>query len=407
MEELDLTLSGHAYLGASFGRDEQGRVIFIPFSIPGERVRVEITEPHKRWARGKILNMLDASPHRIEPRCPHFKDCGGCHYQHLNYEMQLKAKSEVVRDQLHRIGGFSSPPLATTLPSSSPWNYRNHIQFSLNVDGNLGFHAARSDRVVAIKECHLPLSEIAELWPMLHIPAPHILEQVAIRVGNEGERMIELHRNTNAEVEMEIDIPASVVWMTGQTLTVLAGEPSIQIDVLNRTFHVSAGSFFQVNTELASDLVALTVEMLAVQPTDVIIDLYAGVGLFSSFIAEAGARVIAVEQSAWATKDFEFNLQDSDSVELYEAPVEVALPAIREQPDKILVDPPRAGLGAGVIQAILDLSPAELVYVSCDPTTLARDGKALKEGGYQLENIRLVDLFPQTYHIETISLWRK
>jgi 23S rRNA (uracil1939-C5)-methyltransferase len=407
MEELDLTLSGHAYLGASIGRDEQGRVIFVPFSIPGERVRVEITEPHKRWARAKILNMLHASPHRVEPRCQHFMDCGGCHYQHLNYEMQLQAKSEVVRDQLQRIGGFSSPPLVTTLPSPSPWNYRNHIQFSLNVDGNLGYHAARSDRVVTIKECHLPLSEIVELWPMLHIPAPHILEQVAIRVGNEGERMIELHSNSTAQVEMEIDIPSSVVWMTGQTLTVLAGEPSIQIDVLNRTFHVSAGSFFQVNTDLASDLVALTLEILAVQPTDVIFDLYAGVGLFSSFIAETGARVIAVEQSAWATKDFEINLQDSDNVELYEAPVEVALPAIRDQPDKILVDPPRGGLGPAVIQAILDHSPAELVYVSCDPTTLARDGKGLKEGGYQLENIRLVDLFPQTYHIETISLWRK
>lgn len=407
MEELDLTLSGHAYLGASFGRDEQGRVIFVPFSIPGERVRVEITEPHKRWARGKILNILNASPHRIEPRCPHFKDCGGCHYQHLNYEMQLQAKSEVVRDQLHRIGGFSSPPLATTLPSPSPWNYRNHIQFSLNVDGGLGFHAARSDRVVTIKECLLPISEIVELWPMVHVPAPHILEQVAIRVGNEGERMIELHSNANPEVEMEIDVPASVVWMTGQTLTVLAGEPSIQIDVLNRTFHVSAGSFFQVNTDLVSDLVASTLEMLAVQPTDVIFDLYAGVGLFSFFITEAGARVIAVEQSAWATKDFEFNLQDSDNVELYEAPVEIALPAIRDQPNKILVDPPRGGLGPAVIQAILDHSPVELVYVSCDPTTLARDGNALKEGGYQLENIRLVDLFPQTYHIETISHWRK
>jgi 23S rRNA (uracil1939-C5)-methyltransferase len=382
-------------------------VIFVPFSIPGEHVQIEIVESHKRWARGKIQEIIEPSPLRIEPRCQHFKDCGGCHYQHFPYQLQLEAKADVLRSQLERIGGFSDLPIAETVPSQTPWNSRNHMQFSLDQGGRLGFRAANSERIVPIKECYLPDLEIGELWPTLDItPIPN-LERVAFRLGDEGERMVVLHSSVDPDIEMEIDVPASVVWVSDHGYSVLAGESFFQITTLERTFQVSAGSFFQVHTELASDLVKLVLEALAVVPESTILDLYAGAGLFSAFLADAGARVIAVEQSPWATADFEANLREFDTVELYEASVDTALPSLHIHPDAVLVDPPRAGLGPKVAQGIIELSPSKLVYVSCDPTTLARDGRALRDGGYNLRSVTLIDLFPQTFHVETISLWEK
>lgn len=406
-ETIELRLTGHAYLGSSLGRDAQGRVIFVPYSLPGERVRVEIVESHKRWARGKIQDIIEPSPLRVEPRCQHFKDCGGCHYQHFPYQLQLEAKADIVRSQLERIGRISDPPVVETVPSPTPWNSRNHMQFSLDPTDKLGFRAANSERVVPIKECHLPNLQIGELWPSLDITSLPGLERVAFRTGDQGERMIVLHSSDDPDVELEIDFPASVVWVRDHSYSVLAGESFFLITILKRTFQVSAGSFFQVHTELASDLVNLVLKALDVEPGNKILDLYSGVGLFSAFLAEAGAQVIAVEQSPWATADYEANLNEFDTVEIYEASVETVLPSLRIHPDSVLVDPPRAGLGSAVTQAIIDLSPSKLVYVSCDPTTLARDGRALQDGGYNLLSVTPIDLFPQTFHIETISLWKK
>jgi 23S rRNA (uracil1939-C5)-methyltransferase len=407
MEQIELTLSGHAYLGSSFGRDDHGRVIFVPFTIPGECVQIEIVESHKRWARGKIKEVIEPSPHRVEPRCQHFQDCGGCHYQHMPYELQLEAKAEILRSQLGRIGGFSDPPLVETIPSPTVWNSRNHMQFSLDPAGRLGFRAANSERVVPIRECYLPDTGIGELWPTLNITPIPSLERVAFRIGDESEGMVVLYSSEDPNIELEIDVPASVVWIGDQGYTVLAGESSFQITILERKFQVSAGSFFQVHTELASSLVNLVLDSMKIGAGNTILDLFAGTGLFSAFLADAGARVIAVEQSPWATKDFETNLAEFDTVELYEASVETVLPSLHIHPDAVLVDPPRAGMGPAVIQGIIDLSPPKLVYVSCDPTTLARDGKALQDGGYNPRSITPIDLFPQTFHIETISLWEK
>ena len=151
----------------------------------------------------------------------------------------------------------------------------------------------------------------------------------------------------------------------------------------------------------------MVLDALEVVPGSTIFDLYAGVGTFSAFLAEAGVRVIAVEQSSWATADFEVNLSEFDTVELYEASVDTVLPSLRINPAAVLVDPPRAGLGPAVIEEIVNLSPQKLIYVSCDPTTLARDGRALRDGGFELQSVIPIDLFPQTFHIEAFSLWKK
>jgi 23S rRNA (uracil1939-C5)-methyltransferase len=396
MEQLELTLTGHAYLGSSFGRDSEGRVIFVPYSIPGERVWIQITESHKRWARGEIIEILASSPKRIEPRCRHFADCGGCHYQHLPYELQLEAKADVLRSQLTRIGGFTDPPLDETVPSPSAWNTRNHVQFSLDSGGKLGFRAAKSDHVVPIAECHLPEVEINNVWPTLDISPNLGLKRVALRHGDQGEILIGLHSSSDPDAEMALNIPASVVWINDEGTSVMAGEAFFQITISGRVFRVSAASFFQVHTSLTPTLVNLVLDALEIQAGRTIFDLYAGVGLFSAFIAERGARVIAVEHSPWATTDFEFNLNEFDTVELYEASVDAAIPSLSDFPHAILVDPPRAGLGTAVVEGIVAHSPLRLVYVSCDPTTLARDGKALQKGGYKLKRVIPIDMFPQT-----------
>jgi 23S rRNA (uracil1939-C5)-methyltransferase len=218
--------------------------------------------------------------------------------------------------------------------------------------------------------------------------------------------MVVLHASSPANVELSLNLPSSVVWVHPQGLQVLAGQGTLAVDVLHRTFRVSALSFFQVHTQLGQELVGLCLDALDVGPADVVFDLYAGVGLFSAFIAETGAPVVAIEESPWACADFEDNLKEFDRVELYESSVEDALPAVPQRPKAVVVDPPRAGLGARVVQQLLDRRPSCLVYVSCDPSTLARDGRILADGGYVLERVTPVDMFPQTYHIETVSVWQ-
>lgn len=407
MQTLDITLTGMAYGGDAFGRDANGRMIFVPFAIPGERIQAEIVETHKRWARARLVKVLKASPERVAPRCRHFTDCGGCHYQHMPYQIQLKSKAEIVRSQLERLGGFEDPPVETIIASQSPWNTRNHLKFSLTPDGRLGFNAPGSNRVVPIDECHLPEPNLASLWPRLDLETIQGLKRITLRTGIEGERMLILHGDDDPDVNVTTDLPASVVWLSPRGMTVLAGEGFLTIDVLDRAFKVSANSFFQVHTTLAGEVVQHVLEALRFQPGETILDLYAGVGLFSAFLAQKGVRVVAVEESPVACADFENNLAEFDHVELYEAPVEVALPAIHTHPSAVIIDPPRVGLSLDAIKQLINLSSPLLVYVSCDPATLARDGQRLVKAGYQLERCTPIDMFPQTYHIETLSIWRR
>jgi 23S rRNA (uracil1939-C5)-methyltransferase len=404
---MDLTLTGMAYGGDAFGRNEQGEMVFVPFALPGERVRVEVVEAHKRWCRGRLLDILESSPARQEPRCPHFGLCGGCHYQHMSYDDQLTIKSEILQSQFERIGGLKNPPILPILPSPSPWNTRNHIQFSLTPFGQLGFVSANENRVFAVEECHLPEPTLGDLWPRIQFESIGGLERVALRAGADDERLIIMEADRDPDVEVAIDLTASIVWRSPTGSFVLAGESSLPQDVLGRRFRVSAGSFFQVHTAMSEKLVRNIVAALEVTTGDTVFDLYAGVGLFSTFLAEAGVHVVAVETSPWACSDFDFNLDEFDNVELYEAPVETALPAIPKRADAVLVDPPRAGLSKEVLQQLIDRSPKRLVYLSCDTATLARDSKRLIEGGFHLDRATPIDLFPQTYHIETLTVWSR
>ncbi len=337
-----LTLTDYAYGGEAFGRDSEGRVVFVPYGIAGERVRVEPVEVHKRWARARLLAVEAPSAQRVEPRCRHYQTCGGCHYQHMSYPAQLLAKAQVVRDQLIRLGRLVDPPVWPTLPSPDPWNYRARLSLHLAPDGRPGFVTADSRSVFALEECHLASQEVDRLWRGLDVAALAGVERIEVQDDGVGHSMIVFHAEEPPAQEMEIGLPASVIWVTEGGRWVLAGGDPLQYTILGRTFQVSAGSFFQVNPSATPGLVNEVLEALHPEPGETVFDLYAGVGLFSAFAAERGAAIVAVEASAAACLDFEVNLESFDAVELYEAPVELALPAIPDRPHAIVADPPRA-----------------------------------------------------------------
>jgi 23S rRNA (uracil1939-C5)-methyltransferase len=406
-EPIEVQLTGWAYGGEALGRAQDGRMIFAPFCMPGEIVRGTLVEDRDRWARMLPQQWLQTSPGRLEPRCPHFTECGGCHYQHLPYEQQLVIKATIVKEQLQRIGKLSDPPVSDTLPSPQSWEYRNHMRYQVLPDGSLGLVRYNDTTPFSLETCLLPEPELKDLWARIDLPPQSPIAQVSTRTGTSGDPMIILHGDMNRISEVEINFPSSIIWQDGDAWRVLAGESAISFEINGHSFRVSPPSFFQVNTSILIDLVQQVMSVLQLETGMNFFDLYAGVGLFSAFAAQQGARVFAVEESSSACADFEVNLGAFEEISLYEASVGAALPAIDVNADIVLVDPPRSGLSRAALDAILKHLPERLAYLSCDLGTLARDAKRLQAGGYELERVKPIDLFPQTFHIETLSSWRR
>ncbi len=412
---FDLLLEKHTYGGDAMGRlpdplkGTRGRAVFVPFGLPGERVRVRLTEERGGFARGELLEILEASSDRITPRCVHFGICGGCHYQNLPYEEQLKAKAEILHDQLRRIGRIENPPVQQTVASPSPWNYRNHVQFHLTEEGRLGYMRADAPRVFPISECHLPEGSINSLWPRLEFEPGTNVERVSLRSGKDDDLLLVLESESPESPELEIEAEISVTHVFAGNSVVIAGNDNVVVSVLGRDFRVSAASFFQVNTAMAEKMVKHLMTNLPTTslPTVTLLDVYCGAGLFSAFLAPTCGRLIGVESSPSACEDFSFNLDEFENVELYEGLAEEVIPHLEAKPDVVLVDPPRAGLDKRVVDGILKLDPRLVAYVSCDPSTLARDAQRLTNRGYRLRDVTPFDLFPQTYHIESISFFER
>lgn len=404
----EVQLEVFTYGGEVMGRLPDGRAVFVPFGIPGERVRVHLLEEKRSFARAELLEVLEPSPQRIMPRCPHFGICGGCHYQHMPYPLQLEAKQAILADQLARIGGLREAPVQPTVSSPQEWYYRNNVQFHLSQEGKLGYQSMRTHTVLPIEVCFLPEEYINSIWPQLEVEPLPGLERIGLRQGSEEEALLVLEGSQVELPEFLVEeLPVSAVYVTPDGPLLLAGSETIEIEVLGRKFIVSAESFFQVNTAQAAAMVEHILVHTPLPTKATLLELYSGVGLFSAFLAPQVARLAAVESSPSSCRDFETNMDEFDNVELYEAGVEEVLPYIDLQPDVILMDPPRTGLGSQVTGMLLRFDAPILVYVSCDPSTLARDAKALTAGGYTLEKITPFDLFPQTYHIESISFWKR
>lgn len=406
--EALVTLTSLVYGGEALARLPDGRAVFVPFALPGEKVRIAIREVKRHHVRGDLAEILEPSPQRVAPRCPHFTVCGGCHYQHIPYEMQLTAKAEILRDQLQRIGGLQDIPLQPAMPSPEPFNYRNHIQFHLDPTGKLGFQAARTNQIIPITECHLPEPPLNEIWKQLDIEPVPGLERVSLRLGAEEDIQLILESNDPQLFEFSVEeLPISAVHLSPAGSVVLAGNEAVIMEILNRSFQVSAAAFFQVNTRMAELMVRHLLEVLPLDASSVLLDVYCGVGLFSAFLAPKVHKLVGIEVSPAACHDFVENLDEFDNVELYEASAADVLRQINFHPDAILVDPPRSGLERFALEGVLAQGARWVAYVSCDPATLARDARRLSMGGYRLMQITPFDFFPQTYHIESVSLWEK
>jgi 23S rRNA (uracil1939-C5)-methyltransferase len=386
--QITLRLDAMTYGGDALGR-AGGKAIFVRGGIAGEWVRAEIVEEHDHFARAQVTEVIEPSPKRVQPRCPHFgfnaSSCGGCTWQHIDYAAQLRFKTEIVREQLRRIGKIADAPVRETLPSPDVWAYRNHAQFSVTRDGQLGLQAARSNRVTPIKVCHIVRPPIGEFVSR---------QSVADASGRVGVKRVDV-RSSGSQLAVTLE-------RDGRRAQ---SDARIEFKVRGVLFRVSAESFFQVNTSLVETLVDLVLNRLDLHGGETVLDAYCGVGLFSRFVALIAGQVIGIESSHSAVDDARENLAQFSHVDLYEGRVEQMLASLDAPIDAAILDPPRAGCGQNVIGAVADKQIKRLVYVSCDPATLARDARRLVDRSYRLIDVQPVDMFPHTFHIETVTLW--
>lgn len=405
MEEQSLELTAMAHGGSALGRDQQGRVIFVPLAIPGETVRVQLKEGKERYAYAELLEVLQPSRHRIEPRCRHFGTCGGCHFQHIAYPAQLGFKTEVVRDQLERVGKFADPPVRGTLSSPAEWQYCHSATFHPAQEGRLGYWSPIEERVIPIDECHVIQPLLWQLFEDLDLDLTGILH-VTLRVGADDDLLIALETQDVEPPALEVDFPVSVAMVlpNGEAAN-LVGDNYLVQRCAGRHWRVSAGSFFQANLGAAEHLVSLVDGLAALAGQETVLELYSGVGLFTATLSARAIKVVGIESNPDAISDAAVNLEETENVELYQGPVEEVLPALTDLPfDVVVMDPPPGGVDPAVIDSLLEVRAPRIVYVSCDPATFARDARRLVRGGYRLEEVSPVDMFPQTYHIEMVSL---
>jgi 23S rRNA (uracil1939-C5)-methyltransferase len=406
-ERIRLHLDDMAYGGAAIGRHE-GKAVFVPGGIAGEDVLVEIVEERPRYARGRLVEVVAASPDRVAPPCEHFGECGGCQWQHIAYEAQLRFKREIVRGQLERFARLGEAPVRPVIGMEDPWAYRNHMQFAVDNQGHLCLMAMGSERPVRIGNCRLLCPELTEVFQDLELDYPG-LERVGLRAGQRtGERMLILETGDGEAPELEVDRPLSCIQLLPDgTGVALVGSTHVHEEVGGRRLKVSAGSFFQVNSEQAQVLVRLVQEYAAVQPGDTVLDAYGGVGTLGLSLAEHAGLVIILEGNPTAAVDARDNASEATNVSVIEGAVEDVLPTLSQEVDVAVLDPPRAGVAPRALEALADKQPRRIVYVSCDPGPLARNVRTLLDRGYRLEVVQPVDMFPQTHHVETVCLMSK
>ena len=365
--------------------DFEGNRVFILGAIPGEEVVAEAFRERRHYVAARVLEVTKPSPHRIDPPCPYFGPCTGCQWQHVDYDAQLRYKFDAVTDTLQRVGGFPTPPVSPTVPSPDRFGYRNHARFTIGQKGSLGFVNRETRQHVTVDECMLMDPGVNGILTKLQ---GHCAEttQLSVRWGvNTDDYLVQPTLKSE-----DVPIP------TGQKRYVES--------IGARAFHIASPSFFQVNIKQLEQLVELVKNALQLSGKETLVDAYAGVGTFAILLAPYARRIIAIEDSAAAVEDAKSNADGLDNVEFLQGRTEQALAELDERPDAVILDPSRKGCHPSALNALKSLQPRRVVYVSCDPSTLARDLKILCKDVFFLESVTPVDMFPQTHHVECVAL---
>ena len=420
---LLVTIEKPVYGGAFLARQE-GKAIFTPLTLPGEQARVRIADDRRGYAFAEVDEIVSAAPHRVAPRCPHFGPCGGCHYQHADYTAQLEFKQAILRETLERAG--VQPPAEIAVLAAEPWAYRNRIRVAFDAAGNPGYRGRRSHAVIPISECPiaapvlvkaaLASQEYFRRHPPSQLPAEISLFcdaaeatlLAAIVTGNPANAAAEDFAHALREqVPALAGVEFASEGLAGRQPRTVArwGAESLHYRTTGFDYRVDHGAFFQVNRLLVD---ALVDGVTAGRAGRLAWDLFAGVGLFARRLAGGFERVAAVESASAAIPALEANLRGTAAAAVPATALQfLETSRKKERPDLIVVDPPRTGLGAEIAARLADVAAPALVYVSCDPATLARDLHALLAAGYAIEKLTLADLFPQTFHIESVVELRR
>jgi 23S rRNA (uracil1939-C5)-methyltransferase len=445
-QELELSVDSLAYGGNGVAR-LNGFVVFVRRGLPGDRVRARVTKVKRNHAEALAVELLEPGPQRVDAPCAHFPACGGCRFQDLAYEAQTAAKEDQVRDALVRIGGIEDPPLEPIVPAESPFHYRNKLEYSFTLTPSgpaLGFHkAGRWDEVLEIDRCWLTtelgnrIRDAVRDWareenlePYDQVEQKGYLRHLVVREGRNtrqalvqlvtaaGERFDRHHFVESLRAFPEV---RSIHWAVNETpaevtnlpTTLLWGDDAIEEELCGLRFRIRPNAFLQTNTAMAARLYALAAEAAGLTGGETVYDLYCGIGTIGLTLAPHALTVWGVEVSeesvACAIENAELN--GIANAAFFAGETGEALADLADRagpPDVVVVDPPRAGLSGKAVRQIGRLAPPRLVYVSCNPTTLAANAKQLRDDfGYGLERAQPVDMFPHTPHVETVALLRR
>jgi 23S rRNA (uracil1939-C5)-methyltransferase len=413
---------------------EGGETIFVPFVLPSEEAEIEIVERQKKLLRGRLTELLKASPLRVDPRCPHFGICGGCDYQHIPYDAQLEIKQEILRETLRRIGRIDwKEPIA--VHASPPWEYRNRAQWKVRpLAGpnagepstevtSIGYFEARSSTLCPVETCSIVSPKLLATFHTLRealangkLP-PTLREIEAFADAGDDDLLLTVTCSSVPRPPEPLLQTLSRMLPAAKSILLqdamgahmaLLGPGFLQYAVLQKSFRVGHLSFFQVNRFLVPEMTGVVCALAG--SGELAFDLYAGVGLFAASLAERFSQVAAVEADPASARDLESVARSSaKKISVHNQPVGVFLNKWKSKrgaraPDVVVVDPPRAGLEGGVADQLVALAPRKIVYISCDPSTLARDLAKLSARAYTFRELHLFDMFTQTYHIESVVL---
>lgn len=411
-DTFEVKLKAMANGGFALGTNKR-RTTFVPYTIPGETVRAKLVNQQKNVDFAEGVELIDASADRVFPQCPHFGQgqCWSCQWQHIDYQAQLLLKQDVLADQLYRIGKFEDliveRALKPVIPAPQQWAYNYNVTMLRDKTGKFGYARIDGRTVQVVDECHVLHPELQQLFAMIDIDFADV-KRMQLWVGSDNKTMIILEMTSENAPQLTADFPTSVnIVLPDNEPVNLVGESVVFYEVAERLFRVTVGGSFRANVAQIQNLIGTILDMLKLSDRDSVLDLYAGVGIFSAFLAPRAGLVTLVESYPPTATDAEENLKDFDNVDIIEGSVENVLESLIEAGEiyeAAVLDPPGSGLSKATIDGLVKLNIPKLVYVSSDPASLSRDARQFAKQGYELRRVQPIDFAPQTYYLETVAL---